>query len=276
VAKVFIVAFSLVFVAQNMGLNITSLLAGLGLGGLAFALAAKDTVENLFGSLTVLLDRPFRVGDWVALPGTNIEGIVDNVGLRSTRIRTFYDSLITVPNATLIRSSVDNYGERRFRRWFTRLGVQYDTPPEKIDAFCEAIRELIRLHPLTRKEAYHVYANEFGDSSLNILLVVFFNVPDWGTELRERHRLFVDIVRIAKELGVQFAFPTRTLHLVQGQNPVYTAIPNDTEQSMAQGRNAARDVLRRTFGEEIPAPPPLRYPAPVSLIPPNDPGAPQR
>lgn len=274
IAKIFIVAFSLVFVAQNMGLNITSLLAGLGLGGLAFALAAKDTVENLFGSLTVLLDHPFRVGDWVALPGTDVEGTVESVGLRSTRIRTFYDSMITVPNATLIRSNVDNYGERRYRRWKTKLGVQYDTPPEKIDAFCEAIRELVRLHPYTRKDYYHIYANEFGDSSLDILLYVFFETPDWSTELRERHRLFVDIVRVAKVIGVEFAFPTQTVHLVQAENPVYQSIPKDADQSIAQGRNAARSIVRQAFGEQIIQPERVVFPEGLVTVPPDEPGAP--
>ena len=93
------------------------------------------------------------------------------------------------------------------------LSVTYDTPPEKIDAFCEGIRELIRLHPYTRKDYYHVYFNDFGASSLDILLYTFFEVPDWSTELRERHRLFVDIVRLARKLGVEFAFPTQTVWL---------------------------------------------------------------
>jgi small-conductance mechanosensitive channel len=145
--KVFIVAFGLVFIADNLNVDITSLLAGLGLGGLAFALAAQDMVKNLFGSLTVLLDRPFQVGDWVKIG--DLEGTVEEVGFRSSRIRTFYNSLITMPNANLISTAVDNLGMRSYRRWKATLSVTYDTPPEKLDAFCEGIRELVRRHPHT-------------------------------------------------------------------------------------------------------------------------------
>ena len=209
--KVVIIAIGLVTVAQNVGADVTGVIAGLGLGGLAFALAAKDTISNLFGSVTVLVDRPFEVGDWVKIG--DVEGTVEEMGFRSTRIRTFYNSLITLPNSTLINAAVDNLGARSFRRWSTRLGVAYDTPAERMDAFCEGIRELIRRHPYTRKDYFHVYFNEYGAACLEILLYVFFATPDWPTELRERHRLAVDILRLAHDLDVEFAFPTHTVYL---------------------------------------------------------------
>ena len=214
--KVFTVVLGVVFVAESLALPIKSLLAGLGLGGLAFALAAKDTVSNIFGSLTVLLDRPFQIGDWVVVG--DAEGTVEAVGIRSTRIRTFYNSLISLPNSTLITAKIDNYGARRYRRIKAMLSVAYDTPPEKIDAFCAGIRQLIREHPYTRKDYFHVWLNEFGGASLNILLYCFHETPDWSTELRERHRLFLDIIRLAKRLGVEFAFPTQTLYLAGDPN----------------------------------------------------------
>jgi MscS family membrane protein len=209
--KIVVLAFVILFVAQNLDVDITSLLAGLGIGGIAFALAAKDTVENLFGSVTVLIDRPFNIGDWVVIGDE--EGTVEEIGFRSTRVRTFYNSRITIPNSKLVHTAVDNLGARRYRRIKCMIGVQYDTSAEKIEAFCEGIRELIRRHPYTRKDYYMVYFNAFGESSLDILLYAFHEAPDWPTELRERHRLFVDIVRLARRLGVEFAFPTRTLHL---------------------------------------------------------------
>lgn len=211
--KVFIAAFGVVFVADTLDIEISSLLAGLGLGGLAVALAAQDAVKNLFGSLTVLLDRPFSVGDWVVIG--DIEGTVEEVGFRSIRIRTFYNSLITLPNSNLLSTSVDNYGARRYRRWSTKLAIAYDTPPERIDAFCEGIRELVRQRPDMRKDSFHVYLNSFGDSALEVLLYVFFETPDWAAELAARHRLAVDILRLADTLGVEFAFPTRTVWLHQ-------------------------------------------------------------
>ncbi len=263
VAKIFVVAFGIVFVASNVGVNISGLLAGLGLGGLAFALAAKDTVSNIFGSLTILIDRPFSVGDWVVLEN-GVDGTVETVGLRSTRIRTFYNSLITVPNSTLITSFVDNYGERRYRRWKTTLGLTYDTPPQKIEAFCEGIREIVRLHPYTRKDYYHIYANEFGPASLDILVYVFFEAPDWGTELRERHRLFLDVLRLAKELGVEFAFPTQTLHIVRDL-PEHGDRPSSTGDALEKGRLSARHLVGREFGGKVEKPAPVRINLPADV-----------
>jgi len=261
VLKIFVVAFGIVFVAHNIGVNVGSLLAGLGLGGLAFALAAKDTVENLFGSITVLVDRPFRVGDWITIDGS-IDGTVESLGLRSTRVRTFYNSVITVPNSMLIRQPVDNYGARQYRRWRTMLAVTYDTPPEKIDAFCEGIRELVRLHPYTRKDYYHIYASEFGAHSLDILVYIFFDAPDWGTELRERHRLFIAILRLADQLGIEFAFPTQTLHLAKGV-PAHEDKPADTPTARRKGRVSAREIVQAEFGDKVEKPPP------VLIIPPG-------
>ncbi len=239
--KVFIVAFGLVFIADNLDVDITSLLAGLGLGGLAFALAAQDMVKNLFGSLTVLLDRPFQVGDWVKIG--DLEGTVEEVGFRSSRIRTFYNSMITMPNANLISTAVDNLGARSYRRWKATLSLTYDTPPEKLDAFCEGVRELVRQHPHTRKDYFHVYANHFGAASLDVLLYVFFVTADWGKELQARHRLFLDILRLASEVGVEFAFPTQTLHVFRpGEEPTHDDAPRAGEEVQA-GKAAAERVL---------------------------------
>jgi MscS family membrane protein len=256
--KVFIVAFGVVYGAQNLKIDIVPLLTGLGIGGLAFAFAAKDTIENFFGSIAVILDRPFEVGDWVLIG--DVEGTVEELGFRSTRIRTFYNSQVTVPNATLVRANVDNYGRRTYRRWKTYIGVQYDTSPEKLLAFTEGIRELVRQHPYTRKDFYQVWCNDFGDSSLNILVYIFHHVPDWATELRERERLFVDIVRLADRLGVQFAFPTRTVHLYNEEHtpprPQYD-IPrgaNDGDSRRA-GADAARAITEdRPWRKERPGP----------------------
>lgn len=211
-AKFFIFAIGIVFIGDSLTFDMKNILAGLGIGGLAFALAAKDTLSNIFGSLTVLIDRPFHIGDWVLIGG-NIEGTVEEVGLRSTRIRTFYDSQITLPNGQLTNIHIDNYGRREYRRYSTKIGVQYDTPPDKIEAFCEGIRKIILTHKWTRKDYFHVYLSGMGDSALEILIYVFWKVPDWSSELQEKHRLVLDILRLGQELGVEFAFPTQTLHL---------------------------------------------------------------
>ena len=255
--KVFLGAFGLIFIADNLEIQVGSLLAGLGLGGVALALAAQDTIRNLFGSLTVLLDRPLTVGDWVCID--SLEGTVEEVGFRSIRIRTFYDSLVTLPNGKLITAAVDNYGERRYRRWKTTLSVTWDTPPELVEAFCEGVRELIREHPYTRKDYYHVYLNEFGDSSLNVMLYMFFETPDWSTELRERHRLALDILRLAQHLGVSFAFPSRSLYIQRpSERPEETVSPDGYLEtrtaSLRNSRRTARDLAVSGLGDETPAP----------------------
>ena len=209
--KAAVAVFGIVFLLAQQGRDVTALLAGLGLSGLAVALAAQDLLKNLFGSVTVLLDRPFRVGDWVRVG--DVEGVVEEVGFRSTRVRTFHASLITLPNARLIDASVDNYGARAFRRWSTRIGITYDTPPETVDAFCEGIRQLVRDNESMRQDAFEIHLNEFGADGLEIMLYVFFLAPDWSTELKLRHDMALDILRLADRLGVRIAFPTRTIQL---------------------------------------------------------------
>jgi MscS family membrane protein len=254
--KVFVVVIGIVFAADNLNIDVTSLLAGLGLGGLAFALAAKDLLGNFFGSVTVLLDRPFSIGDWVVIG--DIEGTVEQVGFRSTRIRTFYNSLVTMPNSILTTTKIDNMGARRYRRMKQLLSVTYDTSPEKIEAFCEGIRKIIQLHPYMRKDYYQVYFNEYGAASLNILVYVFWATPDWSTELRERHRFLLDILRLAKQLEVEFAFPTQTLYLKRGDVESPGAEPfrpeMSREEALAKGQKEAETIVSQTLGNEIPGP----------------------
>jgi len=246
--KLFALCMGLLTVAQTFDLPILGLMGGLGLGGAALALASKDTVSNFFGSVTVLFDRPFEVGDWIITDGA--EGTVEAVGFRSTRIRTFYNSLITLPNSLLTTSVVDNMGRRRFRRIKTTIGVQYDTTPEQLDAFCEGIRELIRRHPYTRKDYYHVYFNDFGPSSLDIMLYCFVACPDWAVELRERHRLLADIMRLANKLNVNFAFPTRTVHLFSERASEERL---QLEQPTEAGQKMASEIVGQ-LPEQIPGP----------------------
>jgi MscS family membrane protein len=127
--KILVSAFAIVFIAQVFEKDITGLVATLGIGGLAVALAARDTLENFFGSITVLFDRPFQTGDWIVLG--DVEGTVERVGFRSTRVRTFYNSLITIPNSRIVNSHVDNLGLRRYRRAKTVLSITYNTRPRR-------------------------------------------------------------------------------------------------------------------------------------------------
>ncbi|MCY4322016.1 MAG: mechanosensitive ion channel family protein [Bdellovibrionaceae bacterium] len=209
-ALVFIILI-LVFL-QNVGFNVTSLLAGLGIGGVALALAAKETLSNFFGGLSVILDKPFSVGDWILCD--KIEGTVEDIGFRSTKIKTFYDSVITVPNSMLSDSVIDNLGKRKARRTRVTLDITYDTPPKKIETFVEGLKNIIQSNSYTRKDYYQCYFSAYGPHSLQILLNFFLKVPDWDTELLQKQNIFLEILSLAKELEVDFAFPTQTLDLL--------------------------------------------------------------
>lgn len=229
--KVVTVVLGVIFVLQNMEVDVASLIAGVSLGGLAFTLAARDTVANLFGSLSIFADQPFQVGDWVVMQG--VEGVVEEVGMRSTRVRTFYRSLVSIPNSKVADGIIDNYGARDSRRTFIKLGVQYDTTPEQMEAFCDGVRAILAANPKVKKDAYHVYFSGFGDSSLEVMLYFFFVADTWQDELRQRHLVFLEILRLAKALKVEFAFPTRTLHL------------------MTRARETAREDEPRPEAEEL-------------------------
>jgi len=209
--KAFAVVIGGIFILQNLSVDVASLVTGLGLGGLAFALAAKDTLANIFGSLVIFVDRPFQIGDWVNIE--KIHGTVEDVGFRTTKIRTFYNSLVTVPNSKLTATMIDNYGAREYRRINVTLGLTYSTTPEQMQAFVEALRAMIAAHPETRKDYYEIHFNSFGAYSLDVMFYAFVKVPSWSDELKARHELFLQTLKIAQDLGVEFAFPTRTLHV---------------------------------------------------------------
>jgi MscS family membrane protein len=209
--KAFVLLVGLLFILQNLDYNITALLAGLSLGGLAFALAAQDTLKNLFGSIMIFMDRPFQVGDWIM--GTGIDGSVEEVGFRTTRVRTFHNSLTSVPNGRIADMTVDNMGKRQYRRYKTMLSLTYDTPPHHLDAFVEGLKKIVKDHPQAVFEKSHIYFTNFGAASLDVLFYIFFEVPTWGDELRSKHEVNLSILKLADELDIRFAFPTQTLHI---------------------------------------------------------------
>jgi MscS family membrane protein len=239
--KVFIVVFGILFTFHNLGVNVVSAMAGLGIGGLAFALAAKDTCANLFGSIMIFLDRPFTIGDWVIV-GSD-EGTVEEIGFRSTRIRTFYNSLISVPNADVAASSVDNMGCREFRRIKAFFGLTYDTPPEKMEAFLEGLKNIVEANEYTRKDYYHIVFSGYGASSLDVMLYCFLKVPDWSVELVERQNIYLEILRMAQEVGVDFAYPTQSLHIetMPEKDPVRKPHTIDRKQLASSAKSFGPD-----------------------------------
>lgn len=210
-AQVIIGTIGLIEVLQLLNINITALIAGISIGSLAIALAAQDTVKNLFGSATVFIDKPFQIGDWIQFGG--FDGIVEEVGFRSTRIRTFENSLVSIPNGKLSDGIINNYGLRRYRRFKMDVGVTYNTPPEKLEKFVEAIRKVIIEYPYTTNDNFHIYVNSLGASSINILVYIFFDVNDWGSELQGKQDIILGVMREAKALDIHFAFPSKSIYL---------------------------------------------------------------
>jgi len=195
--------------ADEMGFPAYSVIAGLGVGGLAVALAARDSIANLLGSVLILLEKPFRVGHYIKVAGS--EGTVEDVGFRSTRIRTLDNSLISIPNNAVVNTTIENVTLRAMRRQRFFVQVTYDTPRETLEALAAGIRQLIVDHPLTYKSNVQVRFNNFNDSSLDILVMFYIETDSYATELKERETLLLQIMDLVKELGAEFAFPTRTI-----------------------------------------------------------------
>lgn len=208
---VFAVVFGVLVIAQNQGLPVQSFLAGLGIGGLAFALAAQDTIANLFGSFVVVVDQPFKVGDVVRI-GSN-EGTVEDIGLRSTKIRTAARTLIVIPNKSVAGEAITNFTRMPQRRVDQTLGLTYDTTPEQMQAVLEDIRRLLREDTGVHQETIIVHFANYGASSLDIQLVWFAADPNWAAHMAVRERINLKIMRAVAARGLAFAFPTQTVSL---------------------------------------------------------------
>jgi small-conductance mechanosensitive channel len=201
--RFFIIFVGAVFVADSMGFDLTSLIAGLGISGLALALAAKDSISNFFGAITVLLDRPFKVGDWIIVGSA--EGEVIEINLRTTLIRTSADTIITMPNANLVNTPVENVGKRRWRRWQTQLHLDINADGEAVDAFCQRVHKAIEAHPKTLKEdASFCQVSMISATSLDVDLNLYWDVSGSVEEREERAKFIIDIKNIAEELGIDF------------------------------------------------------------------------
>ncbi|MCP4604374.1 MAG: mechanosensitive ion channel family protein [Proteobacteria bacterium] len=216
-SKVFLFIIGIVLVLQNMGYSVGSLLAGLGIGGVAVAMAAKDTVANLFGSFVIFLDKPFQIGDWIEMG--DVEGTVEEVGLRTTRSRTFANSVITIPNLHFTTTSINNWSEMKKRRIKMMIGVTYSTSQEKIQALVQGIRDIIEKDDKIHSDFYLVNFDNFGPSSLDIFVYCFTVTTKWGEFLDVKQSFMLKVMGCVEDLGLEFAFPTQTVHLesIQGE-----------------------------------------------------------
>ncbi len=214
IVKAFVIVVGSVAILQEWGINVSALIASLGIGGLAFALAAKDTAANLFGGITVLIDKSMKVGDWVKIG--DVEGIVEDIGLRTSKIRSFEKSLIVIPNQVLANQSLENFSRRNVRRIKMTIGITYSTTREQMVNILKDIREMLRNHPgIAKDQLLMVYFTDFGDSSLDIFIYCFTNTAVWQDYLAIREDVNLKIMEIVEKHGASFAFPSRSIYIEQ-------------------------------------------------------------
>ena len=220
IIKFIVYVFAIFIILSNVfHIDVTALIAGLGIGGIALAMASKESLENLLGSFTIFIDKPFTVGDLVSV-GT-IVGRVEKVGFRSTRLRTFDRSIITVPNKKMIDAELDNLGLRPIRRVKFSIGLTYATSVDQIKKVVEDIQVMIDKHPETtspnqghsKDEEARVRFEEFGSSSLDILIIYYVNSPTWDKLIDVRQEINYKIMEIVKKHNSDFAFPSTTVYL---------------------------------------------------------------
>jgi MscS family membrane protein len=232
-AHMLCIMLGVVMVAKEWDYDITAFIASLGIGAMAIAFAAKDSLANVFGSIVIITERPFVVGDWIS--ANNVEGIVEKVSFRSTCIRTFYQELVYVPNNLLSNTPIINYTQRQKYRIQFLLGVTYSTTREQLQNVCQQIRQLCEQMDDIYSEGFDVNFFEFGDSSLNIRIVCYAKVPEntqnyalknsMYHKIREKFNL--EVMRILEENGVSCAFPSRSIYF---ETPIPEAVKDNATE----------------------------------------------
>ncbi len=220
--KLVLLVMGFVIIVQEWGYNFTGFLASLGLGGLAFALAAKDTAANLFGSLVIFSDKPFDVGDWIQTPA--VEGTVESIGIRSTRVRTFAKALVAVPNATLANSPITNWSRMTMRRIKMTVGLTYDTSSTQMQNILHQVREMLKDDPDINNGTILVNFTDFQDSALGIFCYFFTNTTHWQEYLMIRERMNLNIMKIVENNKAAFAFPSQSVYI--------ESLPDNPKQSL--------------------------------------------
>ena len=214
-----VLTIGLASILQVWGINVGGLLAGLGIGGLAFALAAKDTAANLFGSVALLLDKSIKIGEWVKIG--NVEGTVEDIGMRTTKIRSFQKSLITLPNQVIANSPIENFSRRGIRRIKMTIGVTYSTTSEQMEQILIDIKEMLQKHKnIAQKETMLVNFNSFDDSSLGIYIYTFTNTSNWANYMDIKEDVNLKIMKIVEQNNSDFAFPSQSVYLESMPKPI--------------------------------------------------------
>jgi MscS family membrane protein len=228
--RILIIVITIVMILQELGYDPSGLLAGLGLGGLAFALAAKDTLSNFFGSIMLLTDKPFHVDEWIKFE--EVEGTVEQIGFRSTKVRLFDKSLVQVPNGKLASGNIRNFNRRDRRRIYFNIGITYQCTPIMMKAALETVKRLIKENDGIRDDFYLVNFNSFGDSALKIMVYCFTTSTVWGEYLHTQESLMLQVMNEFKKLDIEFAYPSMTVHMAP-----------DTPQGIEEKSKALLDKL---------------------------------
>ncbi len=207
-----IVILSGIFAVANVwGINLTGLLTGLGIGGLALSLAAKEVLDDVLGYMVIMSDDVFTLDEYIVSP--HAEGIVERIGIRSSRIRRLDQGLTIVPNSVIVSDELVNWS-RLERRWFNfMLGLQYNTPADQVEAFSANVADMLRGREAVDPDSVVVLFTQYDDSSLNLLVRSYVDIADWTESKQERHAVNLEIARIADEMDVSMAFPSRSLYL---------------------------------------------------------------
>ncbi|MDQ6964622.1 MAG: mechanosensitive ion channel family protein, partial [Mariprofundales bacterium] len=230
--RLLLIVTGILMVAQNLGYSVSGLIASLGIGGIAVAMAARDTLANVFGSIMILVDRPFTVGDWIKT--SEFEGVVEEVGFRSTHIRTFGKTLVNVPNSKLANMVIDNIDARPKRRIKMRIGITYDTSTAQMEQVISGIEAILRNHNGVDQEYSLVKFDNFDDSSLSIFLYYFSASTIWEEYLQVRQEVNLQIMQLLESLEIEFAFPSRSIYL------------HTMQEKLVQEGGMQKDVTQRS------------------------------
>ncbi len=246
IAKMTVAAMGVLAMLSGLGYPVTTILAGLGVGGIGIALASQKTVENLFGALSLGADQPFREGDFVRVD--DCLGTVEAIGLRSTRIRTLDRTVVSIPNGKLAEMRVESFAARDRMRLACTIGLVYGTTAPQMRAILTSLHERLRAHPRIWPDNVIVRFKEFGDWSLNIEVMAWFQTSEWSDFQAIREELLLDFMEVVEAGGSSFAFPTRTIHLVPESTPVPRPQLDGEKTSRPQSPRAAPADPPRPLG----------------------------
>ncbi|MEG2460288.1 MAG: mechanosensitive ion channel family protein [Clostridia bacterium] len=209
--KVIIYLFAGVIMISELGYDINGLIAGLGLGGLTVALAAQDAAKNLFGGVVIILDKPFKQGDWIKT--STLEGTVEEINFRSTRIRTFDDSVIVIPNSTLSNDSIVNWSQMNKRKVFDEIKIDYCVSAKNLSTCITKIDKMLREHKGVHNDVINVYFEQIADSGFNILIHYFTTATDYSSYLQTKEDVNYKILNILAAENVTIAYPSSSVYL---------------------------------------------------------------